>query len=284
LSSILKALKKIEEDTQPPQSYPSLPNLIDSKQALNSNARKRRRLRRLLYLVLILLVVAVATIFLFNQRQFIIAAIFSLVSAESPPAGDGYRSAQTKVYRAKVPTASAKPTQKPPAVTRQPRKQPNRTAPGSSDKKFQASTRSSNPRLTSAKLSPQKSSGARTPAVVPNSRVKKPLKKPPPPPGSTPVKRAAAPNASSPSTPAAGAKQPTPTRPRVTYDRVDDSKLKLQALVWSDDAARRMVVINGRIVHEGESVDGYQVTKIREEDVIVNGGGKSWRLEFGLQQ
>lgn len=63
-----------------------------------------------------------------------------------------------------------------------------------------------------------------------------------------------------------------------------DSKLKLQALAWSDDAVRRMAVINGRIVHEGESVDGYQVVKIRAEDVIVNEGGKSWRLEFGLRQ
>ena len=54
-------------------------------------------------------------------------------------------------------------------------------------------------------------------------------------------------------------------------------------MAWSDDAARRMAVINGRIVHEGESVDGYQVLEIREEDVIVDAAGKSWRLEFGLQ-
>lgn len=70
----------------------------------------------------------------------------------------------------------------------------------------------------------------------------------------------------------------------MTYDRIDDSRLKLQALAWSDDAARRIAVINGRIVHEGESVDGYQVIKIRQEDVVVNEGGKSWRLEFGLHQ
>ena len=84
--------------------------------------------------------------------------------------------------------------------------------------------------------------------------------------------------------PAAKADQPAKTRSRKTYDRFTDSKLKLQALAWSDDAVRRMAVINGRIVHEGESVDGYQVVKIREEDVILNQGGKSWRLEFGLQQ
>ena len=74
------------------------------------------------------------------------------------------------------------------------------------------------------------------------------------------------------------------TAPIATYDRLNDSKLKLQALAWFDDADRRMAVINDRIVHEGESVDGYQVTKIRQEDVIVKNGGKSWRLEFGLQQ
>ena len=45
-----------------------------------------------------------------------------------------------------------------------------------------------------------------------------------------------------------------------------------------------MAVINDRIIHEGESVDGLQVIKIRKEDVIVNNGGKTWRLEFGLQQ
>jgi hypothetical protein len=45
-----------------------------------------------------------------------------------------------------------------------------------------------------------------------------------------------------------------------------------------------MAVINGRIVHEGDSVDGYQVLKIRQEDVIVSENGKSWRLAFGLQQ
>ena len=70
----------------------------------------------------------------------------------------------------------------------------------------------------------------------------------------------------------------------MTYDRIDDAKLKLQALAWSEDADRRMAVINGRIVHEGESVDGFQIKKIREEDVVVSQGGKSWRLEFGLQQ
>ena len=256
MSSILKALKKIEENSPSPQIYPSLPKPIDSKQALNSNTRKRRRRRRLLYFFLILSVIAVTTVILFSQRRLIIAKILSVVSSETPLAGEASNANRTNVYRAKVPTSSAKPAKNPPTVTRRPKKQTNKTVPGSSDKKFQAGTRSSNRRLISGS----------------------------PPPGSTPVKRTVAKKDTRTIAPAARAKQPAQTRPRVTYDRIDDSRLKLQALAWSDDAARRIAVINGRIVHEGESVDGYQVIKIRQEDVVVNEGGKSWRLEFGLHQ
>jgi type II secretory pathway component PulC len=65
---------------------------------------------------------------------------------------------------------------------------------------------------------------------------------------------------------------------------IDDSKLKLQAIAWSDDAARRMAVINNHIVREGEAVDGFSITKIREDDVIVNDGTTSWRVKFSLKQ
>ena len=60
--------------------------------------------------------------------------------------------------------------------------------------------------------------------------------------------------------------------------------LKLQAIAWSDDPARRMAVINNHIVREGETVDGFSITKIRRDDVIVNDGTTSWRLEFSLKQ
>ena len=64
---------------------------------------------------------------------------------------------------------------------------------------------------------------------------------------------------------------------------INDSKLKLQAIAWSDDTTRRMAVINNQIVREGGAVDGYSVTNIRKDDVIVNDGNTSWRLEFSLK-
>ena len=69
-----------------------------------------------------------------------------------------------------------------------------------------------------------------------------------------------------------------------TYARLNDSKIKLQALAWSADTSKRMAVINGRILREGESMDGYQINQIRPEDVVVSDGRQLWSLEFGLQQ
>jgi hypothetical protein len=36
-------------------------------------------------------------------------------------------------------------------------------------------------------------------------------------------------------------------------------------------------------VREGESVDGFLVNQIRQEDVVVNDGSASWQLEFSLK-
>jgi hypothetical protein len=65
-----------------------------------------------------------------------------------------------------------------------------------------------------------------------------------------------------------------------TYAKLSDSQIKLQALAWSSNAAKRIAVINGRIIREGESMDGYQINQIRQEDVVVSDGRRSWSLEF----
>ena len=73
-----------------------------------------------------------------------------------------------------------------------------------------------------------------------------------------------------------------PQVPRA-YQRLDDDKLKLQAIAWSHEAAQRIAVINGHVVREGETVEGFSVNQIRQEDVIVNDGTESWQLEFSLK-
>ena len=81
---------------------------------------------------------------------------------------------------------------------------------------------------------------------------------------------------------AAPVKKSMSSAPR-SYRRLDDPKIKLQAIAWSKDAAQRLAVINGHIVREGESVEGFLINQIRQEDVVVNDGSTTWQLEFSLK-
>jgi cytoskeletal protein RodZ len=64
-------------------------------------------------------------------------------------------------------------------------------------------------------------------------------------------------------------------------DRLMDNRLKIQAIAWSPVPDERMAVINSRIVREGSSVEGFSVVAIRSDDVIVREKGQLYRVPFG---
>lgn len=285
LSSILKALKKIEELT-PPETFSSLPQPIDAKQALNSKTLKKRRIRKTLILLLLLAAAGTAAGVLFGQRRTIVAKIF-------PPAGSSNKRSSAadaaqpqRIYKAKISAASEKTARLRPVRAKQPQNSAKSSKSGGSANAFQAD-QPARPAGAAAAVrdsttSPLRQQQAR---VRPKARVAKTPPQPSTAMGVKPVKESIARHDGAlvePDAPAAPKRSPEPAE--TVYDRVQDSNLKLQALAWSEDDTRRMAVINGRIVHEGESVEGYQVIQIREEDVVVHEGGKSWRLEFGAQR
>ena len=63
-------------------------------------------------------------------------------------------------------------------------------------------------------------------------------------------------------------------------ERLPRDTLRLQAISWSDMPSARITVIDGRILREGHSVDGYTVIQIRPEDVIMAKEGKRWKLTY----
>ena len=76
--------------------------------------------------------------------------------------------------------------------------------------------------------------------------------------------------------PAAGARPATPARPGAPVER---SGLKLEALIYSDLPAQRMVFINGRRYAEGDVVDGrLRVEEIQEEGVELSDQGRRFTL------
>lgn len=88
-------------------------------------------------------------------------------------------------------------------------------------------------------------------------------------------------------TPAASKPAPStssrkPPDPYSGLRSLSNGRLKIHAIVWSNDKEERMAVVNTQIVHEGEGVDGYAVVAIRQDDVVVRDeAGSLWKVKFG---
>ena len=76
----------------------------------------------------------------------------------------------------------------------------------------------------------------------------------------------------------------TPVTPPKTValeiPRLKDPDIKLQAVTWSRAPQKRIAVINNRILREGEMVSGYLISKINQDDVVLNLDGEKWKLLF----
>jgi hypothetical protein len=59
--------------------------------------------------------------------------------------------------------------------------------------------------------------------------------------------------------------------------------LKLQAISWSADPTRRLAVINGRLCREGENIEGFNLIRINPEDILISDGRSQTRLVFKIR-
>lgn len=63
---------------------------------------------------------------------------------------------------------------------------------------------------------------------------------------------------------------------------IDESRFKVEAIVWSINPKDRFAVINGRIVRVGESIEGRAITRINRGYVAIQSGEGEQRLRFRL--
>jgi len=66
-------------------------------------------------------------------------------------------------------------------------------------------------------------------------------------------------------------------------DLIDDSEMQLQAISWSADADKRMAIINGQICREKDRVGAYVIQSINTGEVILSKGSVSGRLVFKIR-
>jgi Type II secretion system protein B len=269
LSTILKALKRIDHTTPPPEDLQSRPLRIDTKETLKARVFKIWLYRKL-YLSLILLVAVVAAGWLAYSQKDLILSKLPLGSAsekvpiyqakinpnsnpsehraEKSTATSGRQDIQINANAAKHPAEADRSTKPLPQVPSR-QKKPILSTPDKTGSSGQTPT--AKPEIFQTQMSDSQKAVEHAPLQSPTAATEK--------------------------------AQARPTQELRSYRRLDDDKLKLQAIAWSKEAAQRIAVINGHVVREGESVEGFSVNQIRREDVIVNDGTESWQLEFSLK-
>ncbi len=282
MSTILKALKQVDQ-TDPPEDIQSWPSKIDTKETVKARVEKIR-LNRKAYLTIVLALIIVAAGWLvYSQKDLLPAILSSGRPIENDKLTSSSSSRKGPVYRTKISPPSSKQTASAAKKDSSPNMENQR--PGLKSDPIRTGSAKPSRRLSQMPVQKNiiKSQDATTsgqmrplPRAVPSkSRITRSQE-------TDPENTVRNQGRASVTSTTKKAKSPVKQVSR-SYKRLDESKLELQAIAWSNDAAKRIAVINGHIVREGESVEGFSVTQIRQDDIIVNDGTESWRLEFGLK-
>jgi cytoskeletal protein RodZ len=266
LSTILKALKRIDQTTASPDDLQAWPPKIDPPKTVKARVQKIWLYRKIC-LALILTVVLIAAAWLaYSHKDWLASRV---LPQKTPP--------KTPVHQAKIDpgsnqSISAVP-QKKPTLNRQNVRSGTESAPHPAGADQTPRRLPRVPPSQKSQINRIFASSGKSQSPAENSNTSRlPVAD-----STKSLQRETRP------APAAGTPEKSPSQGARSYRRLDDSKLDLQAIAWSKDAKRRIAVINGHIVHEGESVEGFLVNQIRQEDVVVNDGTESWQLELGLK-
>lgn len=301
MSTILKSLKKLEKEKEANRYSVQAAGYIGPGAITGAGGISRRTkgtwIRRCL-VVLLIAGLGASSFYFYRQSQRHSPSISDAVENPRSPVQPTAKGALTKSTGNNPPQAIPRPMAKA-------QQRPTQNIPGAARKPAaeqapltSASNRQHDPALTTESTPPPPSATAPAlqtakPALAPTPKVaqrqdmpqnRRPVdtgrRRPPTAahPADQQVSTAKIPNAD----------RPVPqkqTRPSDAYDDLrplSDGRLKIQAIVWSDNQNDRMAVINTQIVHEGGSVDGFDVVAIRPEDIVVRGeGGGMYRVLFG---
>ena len=221
MSSILRALKKLEDKAQQRNDNEGRSQGIDTKEVIIKPLKRSRLFYRLLSTSLFLVLIVIVGWLLLSQKP--------LFTKET---------SLTSIH----PESSTPPFHKRPKVILQPveiKKTPLTTS------QRQLEERSAKPELSKK-------------TVYTKRNGKSPKKSP-------------------------DKKEPVTTRKHIPIIPSGNSTLDLQAIAWSKDPQKRIAVINGHIVREGESIGDMSVTHIGADNVLVRKGGTEQKLLFKLR-
>ena len=226
MSSILRALRKLEEQSLQGNQLQTWPDTGNRKEAINARIKRIRRVNRFLAVSLACIIILGTFWYLFSQKPIETKRIIpGIPSSQS----DGKEADPSIIPMKERDQGETKPVRKKETDTIQ--------ALGSPKKE------SHEPDLFERKVSPLKEREK----VITKDKEQGISQKPMP------------------------------------SEKADGSDLELQAIVWSDDPAERIAVIDGKIVREGESVGEFSILRIETDAVFVRRGEEEINLVFKLK-
>ncbi|MCK4760849.1 MAG: general secretion pathway protein GspB [Candidatus Aminicenantes bacterium] len=72
---------------------------------------------------------------------------------------------------------------------------------------------------------------------------------------------------------------PAPVRAVVKSKPSSSSQFILKGIIWSDNPARRVALINNRYLKEGEKINGVELIRIARDEVILKSGEREWAIK-----
>lgn len=283
MSSILKALKKVENRYPEAIEVRSWPRKIDAKKAVSGSARRFPFFNRVTLIILaVSLVVGLTWYILLRNPSFVKKFLLP---------GNAY-----------VPK-KAVPVPRPRKITPPAKTAVEKTPEAESDQAPPTVGTESVPATESLENKIPPESFSDIPPEVEKKKIREPVAEAPvlkkekrrviasvkdskiPDPSPPPVAR----EKETPQKIKTGKKnktaKPAVRKPRrknepIATDSTGETGLNLQALVWSDDPGSCLAVIDDIIVRKGGRVKGYIVSGIGRNHVIVRKSGKKWKLKF----
>ncbi len=264
MSSILRALKKLESDPRRlPENTP-----LDSKFGPLPDAGPQKKPAGPLIMVIggviICVLVVLAGWWMFSEKNRPLPAPPQKFSGQSPAPSAAVPAKQPDLAT-RQPSAAAIETPKPAADT-----------VANPKPAVQPPVESAPPKTAAAASpasAPGESSAAADKAVFDST-----------PEPAVPEPEAAATAPAEPTVPVLAEPQAiSPKAPAAEISALNDPDMKLQAITWSKEPQKRLVILNNQILRQGETVSGYRIDRINQDDVVLSKGGGKWQLMFRIK-
>jgi hypothetical protein len=287
VSSILKALKKLEKEVPQQDEAVSWPQKIDTKKAISKHTKGATIFKKSMFVFFAAVLLAAGVWLFFSQKPLWMKKFFAGVAFFNQNDEEG-KTASVQV-RKKVAKDSVPVSRRGIIEKKMPRSSTSKISrPDSAEK-------DTGPAKKSAEPLPVKKEVDRKMSVQVRKATENTLK---PVSGeetgigervTIPETKTSSPGLDQRKTPALRkAEKPGPgemaeDKKFLTAKIMDDSKVELQAIAWSIDPKERIAVISGRVVREGATIEGFTITRIGKDEVFVMEGNEIRKLVFTIK-